>query len=646
MDEQLWHAWRRERNPEAFRTVAEPAMRFAYDVARRMGCDGADADDAVQDCLIQLAHERSDEPLRVGLHAWMGRRVRFGVSKQRRGRSRRRRRERASARLDTVERDESIERRDEVEAALARLDADDRQLVLLRFLHDLDHSEIAYILNISPNACRIRVHRAVERLRSRLGASASMMVAALVPHRTTHVDASLKAATSTATTGALIMSTGAKMVVTGLAAAGLTAVTLFVTGVASLEVSATQRHSAAPRDYGVAPDLVSNSSARVAEEKPEKTPPFARGTCVLRIGDRYRFGDDRAGAADADLVCFDIRDDAVLATPRGAAIARMPLLGGKETPPVEVLYDALYDAPLAADAERIRLGGKPTQRDSGIALVRAADDRIYKLAIVSIQSHPDALRRRVTLRYASVSASEHGGAVHLPDAVAVRRIPPEWLATIQRLVEAPPAFRADLDWVAVKNVGLVNELPAEFSIGTERQIALARPLAGKLSITGPNNYNRNNPLGPALVYASEGIASDAKLLAGSWAVVLVRGDVDGEIETRTYAFIRITGNVTGTLRLRSYNHVIIDGTILGALHARSRVHVLVRGAITKPEAIRISSAATLYLEQPITREQIERMSIRSRQATIHAQHADLAPGEHEIGGAKVIVGDPIWNELR
>lgn len=56
-------------------------------------------------------------------------------------------------------------RRMTVRAALAQLDARDRELVALRFHGDLDHNEIAAVLGISPSNASTRLHRALTRLR-------------------------------------------------------------------------------------------------------------------------------------------------------------------------------------------------------------------------------------------------------------------------------------------------------------------------------------------------------------------------------------------------------------------------------------------------------------------------------------------------
>jgi RNA polymerase sigma-70 factor, ECF subfamily len=56
-------------------------------------------------------------------------------------------------------------RRATVRAALAGLDARDRELVALKFFAGLDNAEIAAVLGISASNAGTRVHRAVHRLR-------------------------------------------------------------------------------------------------------------------------------------------------------------------------------------------------------------------------------------------------------------------------------------------------------------------------------------------------------------------------------------------------------------------------------------------------------------------------------------------------
>ena len=59
--------WRQSRESGAFEALVRPEIPYALDLARRCGARGSDADDVVQESLIQLARENSDDPMRVGL---------------------------------------------------------------------------------------------------------------------------------------------------------------------------------------------------------------------------------------------------------------------------------------------------------------------------------------------------------------------------------------------------------------------------------------------------------------------------------------------------------------------------------------------------------------------------------------------------
>jgi RNA polymerase sigma-70 factor (ECF subfamily) len=61
------------------------------------------------------------------------------------------------------------ELRDLVQAALSRLSADDREVLVLRYLEDLTTREIAAVLRLKESAVKMRQLRALQRLRDLLG---------------------------------------------------------------------------------------------------------------------------------------------------------------------------------------------------------------------------------------------------------------------------------------------------------------------------------------------------------------------------------------------------------------------------------------------------------------------------------------------
>lgn len=177
----LWVAWRDHRDGSAFEALVRPHLAFASSFARRLGCSEPDADEVVQRSLIDLSEERRDKPLQVGLRAWMGRLV---VSQARMLFRARRRRESHEARARVSEeapaaQASALEGHEELERALEGLDPVSRQAVELRFLFDMEYREVGHVLGTSALACRLRVHRALGRMRERLGSRAVLMVGLL-----------------------------------------------------------------------------------------------------------------------------------------------------------------------------------------------------------------------------------------------------------------------------------------------------------------------------------------------------------------------------------------------------------------------------------------------------------------------------------
>lgn len=57
---------------------------------------------------------------------------------------------------------------DNIQAALARLSTSDQEVLRLSYYESLSHAEIGEVLNCSPNAVAVRLHRALKRLRVQL----------------------------------------------------------------------------------------------------------------------------------------------------------------------------------------------------------------------------------------------------------------------------------------------------------------------------------------------------------------------------------------------------------------------------------------------------------------------------------------------
>ena len=62
----------------------------------------------------------------------------------------------------------TLETQQQTDAFLAPLSTDDQQILRLAILEELDANTIARELNITPTAARVRLHRAIKRLRAHL----------------------------------------------------------------------------------------------------------------------------------------------------------------------------------------------------------------------------------------------------------------------------------------------------------------------------------------------------------------------------------------------------------------------------------------------------------------------------------------------
>ena len=169
----LCHGWRvatdereadrRGRFEELARELIDPLRRF---LARRT--DPATADDVLSDTLLVCWRRLDDVPQEA--LPWA-----YGVARNCLANAQRaeRRRERLAARISIVAPPDQTtptpsERDDELLEAMAALRPEDAELLRLWAWEQLTPAQIATVLEVSPNAASIRLHRAREKLREEL----------------------------------------------------------------------------------------------------------------------------------------------------------------------------------------------------------------------------------------------------------------------------------------------------------------------------------------------------------------------------------------------------------------------------------------------------------------------------------------------
>ena len=152
---------RRSRFEAVAREIVDPLRRF---LARRT--DAATADDVLADALLVL-WRRFDElpadplPFAYGVARWCLANAERGMRRQQRVASR-------IATLDPPREAPEPVADDRLAEAMAVLTAEDAELLRLWAWEQLTPGEIATVLEITPNAVSIRLHRARERLRAEL----------------------------------------------------------------------------------------------------------------------------------------------------------------------------------------------------------------------------------------------------------------------------------------------------------------------------------------------------------------------------------------------------------------------------------------------------------------------------------------------
>jgi RNA polymerase sigma-70 factor (ECF subfamily) len=166
----------REDRESAFaRHVDRRALDRAYRYATLMLGDRAEAEDAVHDAALSAWRRWDDLRDKGRFEPWFGRIVANNC------RDRLRTRRRASVRYDdaafeefgslaTDDHAEGIARRQMIAAALGALDAEHREVVILRYFVDLTVDDIAARLGIRSGTVKSRLHYALRTLRDAVDA--------------------------------------------------------------------------------------------------------------------------------------------------------------------------------------------------------------------------------------------------------------------------------------------------------------------------------------------------------------------------------------------------------------------------------------------------------------------------------------------
>lgn len=173
-DPERLQKYAREGNQDAFSELVRRHLRLVYFSAlRQLGKDSEAAADVAQAVFIDLSRKAGMLHGHPSLVGWLYTSVHFACRKHLRTERRRKAREREAFAMQEAEMNSSphldwARIQPEIDAALRRLDSRDRDAILMRYFEDRPFAEIAAVQRMSEEAARMRVCRALEKIRRML----------------------------------------------------------------------------------------------------------------------------------------------------------------------------------------------------------------------------------------------------------------------------------------------------------------------------------------------------------------------------------------------------------------------------------------------------------------------------------------------
>lgn len=174
-DVELLRQFAADRGDPAFRALVVQRIDFVYGAAlRQVHGDAHLAAEVTQSVFLDLARKARVLAARPTIAGWLYTSTRFAAAKALRSRIRRLNRETEAHAMQQILSASSAEPpawhelRPLIDAAMHELNERDREAVLLRFFEGRPLAEIGTLLGLTENAARMRVDRALDKLRERL----------------------------------------------------------------------------------------------------------------------------------------------------------------------------------------------------------------------------------------------------------------------------------------------------------------------------------------------------------------------------------------------------------------------------------------------------------------------------------------------
>ena len=215
-DNELLRHYAESRSEDAFAELVKRHVNLVYSAAlRQVGGDAHLAQDVAQTVFTDLARKAASLSKRETITGWLYTSTHFAAAKVARGESRRRDREERFMREpihDTTPNADWENLRPILDSAMHGLKETDREAVLLRYFENRPYAEVGAKLGVNENTARMRVERALEKLRATLaqrGIAAGTALASIISANAVEIAPGYLAATLTsaslagAATGAL-----------------------------------------------------------------------------------------------------------------------------------------------------------------------------------------------------------------------------------------------------------------------------------------------------------------------------------------------------------------------------------------------------------------------------------------------------------
>jgi len=156
------------RSEDAFSTLVERHLPMVYGVALRVTNCPSLAEEVAQSVFAKLAHQAKRIDKHVVIGGWLYNTARNTALTSARSERRRRQRETFTTEMNSSESHQPLVT-EHLEAVMSQLKEEERSALVLRYFEDRNLREVGRELGISEDAARMRVNRALEKLKHGFG---------------------------------------------------------------------------------------------------------------------------------------------------------------------------------------------------------------------------------------------------------------------------------------------------------------------------------------------------------------------------------------------------------------------------------------------------------------------------------------------